>query len=289
MTRNYLLVTPVKNEEESLPKLITSISKQLTRPILWLIVDDGSTDKCPEIIKKASEENAWIKSIQLKEGPRDVNLHYGHVCIVGFENAIKIAGDLGFNYGYIALLDADMWIHPDYFSTLIEYMEKDNKIGIASGNIWSLINDEYVEEKRWHDFPSGGARIWTRKCFEETGGYELKIGTDSISTARAKLKGWKTINIVAVRAYQSRSVYSAEGEWKGYKKSGEADYYLRCHPIVIAGRTCIMILRKKVIPGISYAWGYVNASLIGLPRLDDEELERYFRTKSIRTFLRDSK
>ena len=55
-SRRYIVVTPCRNEEKKLPNLVQSITAQTIRPALWVIVDDGSTDKTGEII---SECGIW--------------------------------------------------------------------------------------------------------------------------------------------------------------------------------------------------------------------------------------
>ena len=64
MNRQYIVVTPCRNEEKNLPNLMQSMTAQTIKPALWVIVDDGSTDRTPEIIEKAKEKYDWIKSIR---------------------------------------------------------------------------------------------------------------------------------------------------------------------------------------------------------------------------------
>lgn len=48
-SRRYIVVTPCRNEEKNLPNLVQSMTVQTIRSVFWVIVDDGSTDKTPEI------------------------------------------------------------------------------------------------------------------------------------------------------------------------------------------------------------------------------------------------
>jgi glycosyltransferase involved in cell wall biosynthesis len=48
---NYVLVSPVKNEERYLETTIQSVLHQTVKPSRWIIVDDGSRDRTGEIIK----------------------------------------------------------------------------------------------------------------------------------------------------------------------------------------------------------------------------------------------
>ena len=85
----YILVTPVKNEETSIACCVQSILEQTVRPILWLIVDDGSTDKTPAILNDIVGKYQWIRIINLAECERDLGIHYSFVCKLCFNCAIE--------------------------------------------------------------------------------------------------------------------------------------------------------------------------------------------------------
>ena len=59
--KKYLIVTPCKNEEKYIPKLITSVLKQDIKPKLWIFMNDGSTDNTLKLMKHAAKNNNWIK------------------------------------------------------------------------------------------------------------------------------------------------------------------------------------------------------------------------------------
>ncbi|MGH9678804.1 MAG: glycosyltransferase family 2 protein, partial [Candidatus Acidiferrales bacterium] len=53
----YALVTPVRDEERYIGGMIDSLLKQSVLPKRWIIVDDGSTDKTPEIVEGYARGN----------------------------------------------------------------------------------------------------------------------------------------------------------------------------------------------------------------------------------------
>ena len=85
----YILITPAKNEEYSIPDVLQSIINQTIRPLMWIIVDDGSTDNTPKIIKDFEIKYKWIKTIRLPSRDRDITHHYSYVCKKGFDTAIQ--------------------------------------------------------------------------------------------------------------------------------------------------------------------------------------------------------
>src|SRR2546426_1031255 len=47
---SYVLITPARNEEAHIERTIKSVVSQTLRPLKWVIVSDGSTDRTDEIV-----------------------------------------------------------------------------------------------------------------------------------------------------------------------------------------------------------------------------------------------
>jgi glycosyltransferase involved in cell wall biosynthesis len=57
MKTTYLIVvTPARNEENMLPDLAMDMTNQSVKPVVWVIVDDGSNDKTWLRIKDLENE-----------------------------------------------------------------------------------------------------------------------------------------------------------------------------------------------------------------------------------------
>jgi glycosyltransferase involved in cell wall biosynthesis len=251
-SRRYIVVTPCRNEEKNLSNLVQSILAQAIRPALWVIVDDGSTDKTREIIAEAEKNYGWIKGVHLEEHKDYMGTHISYVCDNGFEFAKEYCNQKDIPYGYIALVDADNILEERYFEKLIEEFEKDEKLGIASGNsasadidnlldvlraknpevtvmdseFWQLWSSSFMQiQNSREDLPMGSARMWRRECFEETGGYLPVALPDSVSNAKAKMKGWRTKRFMDIRIAE-RPGLEKQGLWKGYKEKGESLFFM---------------------------------------------------------------
>ena len=273
----YFVVTPVKNEEKSLPFTIRSIEEQTVKPILWVIVDDGSTDNTPKIIEDAKRRHDWIQSIRLKEGERDLKIHYAYVCKTGLDFAIKYCNERKIEYKYIALVEADMILEDSYFENLIKEFEKDPKLGIASGGVWVCINGKETQIKLRKDLAFGSHRLWRKKCFEETGGYPLTHAVDSVSNVKAKLRGWKVKQFEKYKGVQTRMTGSAEGLWKGWKIRGEGAYYFNAHPFFVILKSIRYLFKKPYYIGLAYFIGYFSSYIGRKEQTDDEEIMHYYR------------
>lgn len=285
---DYILVTPCKNEEDSLPKLTESVINQTIRPNLWVIVDDGSTDKTPAILKEVTRKYNWIKTIRLNEAPRDLGIHVSHVYRQGFDYAINYCLDYSVNYIYFGVVDADIILETNYFEALISEFEKNPRLGICSGRIGNIVEGKILWSDYRNDLPSGGARLWRKKCFEETDKYLLTCSPDSVSNVKAKIKGWETRQYEHITAVSTRPYASAQGQWIGYKKLGSNNYFIGYNPthVLLKGMT-LLYSRKgyfKTGIGIAYIYGYLACYLKHGPRIDDKEVLNYY-DKRLRNIL----
>ena len=279
---SYILITPSKNEEENLPKLIESVVNQTIIPSLWVIVDDGSTDNSSSIIKDAMKKHGYIRSIRLKEGSRDLGIHYAYVCKQGFDYATKFCENNDINYNYVSLLDADIQLGKSYFEKLIKEFERNPKLGIASGDIYYQTDDGLCWEKTRRDLPRGANRIWRRICFEETEGFKIVHSPDTVSNIKAKLRGWETKQFKDIISIQTRPTSSAEGLWKGYKIKGEGAYYLRCHPLHVLLKGLKYLLQPRFYLSFAYFSGYLSGFIQRKRRIEDEEIKNYFRKQRLK-------
>ena len=155
---SYILVTPTKNEEKNLPGLIQSVIKQSIKPVVWVIVDDGSTDNTSNILSEAREKHDWIQVVQLKEHRRDLGKHYAYVCNAGFNFAIEHCKTHNLQYDYIGLLDADMILEPEFYNELIEKFEENPELGIVSGSVYYDDGNKLTMENDREDLPLGDVR-----------------------------------------------------------------------------------------------------------------------------------
>ena len=301
--RQYIVVTPCRNEEKNLSNLIQSVIAQTIRPVLWVIVDDCSTDKTSEMISAAKEKYGWIKGIHLSEHKEYMGTHFAHVCNKGFEFAKDYCNENGIPYGYIASVDADNILEKGYFEKLIEKFEKDEKLGIASGDsifadiekilgelrtknpsvtvmddtFWQIgdYNLSQIQKIR-EDLPMGSARLWRKKCFEETKGFLPVPMPDSVSNAMAKSKNWKTRRFVDIRVIE-RPVMGKRGSWTGYKENG-GSYFFLGQPLYIAVLKSLKYTFKRPhYIGVAYLYGYLKSFIMGEERVEDYEVRHYYK------------
>ena len=70
-----VVISPARNEERLLPAAIASMVAQTLKPVQWVIVDDGSTDRSPAIADEFCDEDGRFKCIHLSR-------NFGHQAAV---------------------------------------------------------------------------------------------------------------------------------------------------------------------------------------------------------------
>jgi glycosyltransferase involved in cell wall biosynthesis len=279
MFYKYILVTCCKDEGGNLSRLIDSISSQTIRPVLWIIMDDGSTDNTPSIIKEAKEKYDWIQSIELKGRKRDLGLHLSGVMKKGFDHAVLYCEERGLEYNFLGNVDGDLTLDKTFFENLMNEFKKDPRLGIASGGTKNIIGSRTVHAKISLDEPSGGHMLIRRECFEECGGIPISYSVDSVLKAKARLRGWKTGRFERNIATEIRDVGAAEGYWRGNIIFGKGEYYINYNPIHVLIKGIIYSLRKPHYRGIAYTLGYFSCIIGRKKQTDDDEIKQYFWNK----------
>src|SRR5262245_8735918 len=59
----YVVITPARKEAEHLADTIASMAQQTVLPVLWVIVNDGSSDGTKEIVDTAVSKYPWIRDV----------------------------------------------------------------------------------------------------------------------------------------------------------------------------------------------------------------------------------
>jgi glycosyltransferase involved in cell wall biosynthesis len=63
-TPRYVIVSPVKDEERYVDLTLRSVTGQSLKPAIWVIVDDGSVDATPEIIRRYIPSNPFLRLVR---------------------------------------------------------------------------------------------------------------------------------------------------------------------------------------------------------------------------------
>lgn len=281
----YIVVTPAKNEADRLPKLIRSITFQSVKPILWVIVDDESTDGTVSLLKQTQSRHRFIRVISSKERRIRPDLdRYGIIVKRGIDFAIQQCKENHVKPDYIAIVDADMILEKEYFRKLIDAFEHNPKLGIVSGAIFDRYKNKLILRRNLDNKPifTAAAMMFSKKCYEEIGGFPATVGPENVAVIKAINRNWEVKCISDARGVHTRPLpASIADKWRKFSKSGETYYRLKYHPInaMLTGiyfTFCGPYGSGPSIAGPAYLFGYVKSFLSGRENVQDPEVLNYF-------------
>jgi glycosyltransferase involved in cell wall biosynthesis len=270
-----VIVSPCRNEESTLERTIACMRAQTRPPDLWVIVDDGSRDRTPQILERAASETSWIRVVtRADRGSRRL----GGGVIDAFYGGLEQV-DIG--YDFVAKMDVDLEFSERYLERLLEHFGTDPRLAAASGKVYRREGDRLVEEYIIDEMVAGQFKLYRRTAFEKIGGFVRELMWDGIDFHRARMEGYRTaslpdpeLRILHLRLMGStdRSVYHGRLRW------GEGQWFMgSCLPYVVASGVFRMREKPYVIGGLLIVMGFLIAALRRTPRYDDVRFRRSLR------------
>lgn len=281
----YVIISPVRDEQEYLVKTLESIVRQTIRPTEWIIVNDGSRDRTGEIAEVCANDHPWISVIHRSDrGQRVPGSGVMEAFYCGYES-LKSR-----DWEFIVKLDGDVGLERDYFERCFQRFKKDPKLGICGAMMYRIANGKLEVEAHPLFHVRGPIKLYKRACWDAIGGLIKAPGWDTADELKANMLGWRTASLPDLKAIHYRPTGAAQGSWRDGVKNGKADYITGYHPLFMTAK-CIKRLFQKpyAIDAIAHAYGYVNAILERTPQVEDPALIRYVRREQIkRLLLRES-
>lgn len=216
----YVIITPVKDEERFIGRTIESVTGQTLKPSRWVIVDDGSRDRTPDLIRPFCERYPWIRLIEIRRGPER---RTGFAEVSAFRSGYETLKHLDFEY--VVKLDGDVAFGTDYFEKLLERFEKDETLGIASGIYFEEGKKGWKAVTMPEYHAAGASKVVRRRCFEMIGGFLTTPEWDSADQIKAFALGWKTCHFKEIPFFHLKQEGSGIGHLKTNRRHGET-YYL---------------------------------------------------------------
>ena len=274
----YVIVTPVRDEEKHLEATIASVCAQTIRPAEWMIVNDGSTDRTGEIIDRAAAQSPWIRGVHRsnrgyrKSGGGVVDAFYD-----GY-NALRCE-----DWEFIVKLDGDLSFSPDYFMSCFEHFREEPQLGIGGGDIYHQFGQELKLQVNPKFHVRGATKIYRRACWEAIGGLWRAPGWDTIDEVKANMLGWKTYSFEELHLIHHRFTGSADGLVRDCVKHGVVCYICGYHPLFIIASCFLRLARKPFIVGsFAIAYGFLKCHFTDTKQVDDSKLVNYLRAQQLK-------
>jgi glycosyltransferase involved in cell wall biosynthesis len=283
MPCKYCLVTPAFNEAQYIETTIQGVLAQTVLPQAWVIVDDGSTDDTPAIIKHYAAQHPWIQYVRReKDAGQSYYASNVYAILTGLERIKENDGD------FLAILDADISLPPDYYARILSQFEKDTKLGIASGVYVDRIGDNKFR-KVLNDRRSTpkALMVFRKECYKEIGGFlAMKYGgEDTVACFTARMKGWKVWSFPDIVAIHNKPVGSghAASILKIRFRQGYGEFFLATHPLFMLLKSLRRCAKEPpyIIGGLVRLAGYISACFSHEKRQMPDEVIRYIQKEQV--------
>jgi biofilm PGA synthesis N-glycosyltransferase PgaC len=276
---SYIIITPVRNERENLPRTIESMVAQTVRPALWVLVDDGSGDGTAGIVDEAAARHPWITAVHREDRGHRLP---GTGVVDAFYDGLARVGDPCFDF--LVKFDADLAFEPDYFESCFRRFARHPRLGIGGGAVCGRQADGLVIESAGDPafHVRGATKIYRRACWDELGGLIRAPGWDTVDELTANMLGWETMTFPELRVHQLKATGSADGRWRNWVKNGVANYNTGYHPLFMAAKCARRLFRPPYgLGGAGLAWGFFKAWVMRAPRPVEPELVAYVRRQQM--------
>ncbi len=180
------IVCPVHNQEKYLEQTIISVLGQTSKDFEFLILDDGSTDKTADIIKKYSHDKRLRYKYQNNIGKN----------LDAFDKLIQTLQDET-NSTYIARIDGDDIMYPHRIKNQLDAFEQNEHLSISYTNISGIVDSgksahRKINNSTLNTLPSKSISremydtnfilhptiMMKRKDIEEMGGFQTPYASD---------------------------------------------------------------------------------------------------------------
>jgi biofilm PGA synthesis N-glycosyltransferase PgaC len=268
----YALVTPVRDEAQALPRLANSVFEQSVLPEKWIIVDTGSTDETPRLVRRLAEKAAWILPTSIDKLP----LARGGPIVRAFSRGLELvvpATDI------IVKLDADITVPPTFFESIRNRFAFIEDLGIASGSLYEWDHGAWRRQKGGTDnFLRGACRAYRWQCLSEILPLEERIGWDGLDLVKARIRGWKIEQFEDLPFRHHRRLGQRDrSRLESWYAVGEAAHYMGYRPYYAVLRS--LFQARRDVRATALIAGFVIASLCRRQRHADPRVLSYVRSK----------
>jgi biofilm PGA synthesis N-glycosyltransferase PgaC len=262
-----------------------SIVTQTRRPLRWVVVDDGSSDRTAAIVREYELDHPWIELISL---PARTGRDFSQKVRAVNTGLERVAG---LEFEVVVNMDADVSFAPGYMEFLIQKFVADPALGV-SGTPFTEAGgyDSTRDSFEGDQYVAGPCQLFRRRCFREIGGYVANPagGVDWIAVMTARMRGWKVQAFADKRFHHHRPMGTAgKGRVAAQFSYGQKDYYLGGSPVWQLFRAAYRMAKPPLVTGgLALLLGYGWAAVRRVERPVTPELMHFHRQDQLRKLRR---
>ncbi len=283
----YIIITPVKNEEKYIRKTLESISLQTYRPKRWIIVDDGSNDSTLSIIMEYDKKFDWITLISIDN--ISAQKQGGTKVVRAFYKGYELIKEDKFDV--ICKIDGDLLFPNNYFERImLEYNNNEN-MGVCGGICVIEEDNKLIPEKYNLNSLRGPIKSYRKSCFDEIGGIMHTFNWDTIDNIMALYYNWEILIIPELKVIHLKPTSTdINNGLKFYYSDGIEDNKIGYNFLVIFIKVCFLTVRKPFIIGaFIYLFGFTRGKLRKDKKIFQKELRKFASKYKHNHFIKEIK
>lgn len=184
----FLIIIPAHNEENNLPFTLDSLQRQNFKDFKIVVVNDGSTDRTSEVIKKYTENDGRFETINLQKSAHQP----GSKVVAAFKKGLSTQNLDEFDV--ICKFDSDIILEENYLQTVANAFIENPDYGLVGGLLYVEKNEEWVYEGNSNKHHvRGPMKAYKKECFLQIGGLRETLGWDNIDAILLQNSGWKEV------------------------------------------------------------------------------------------------
>lgn len=268
----YYIIIPTYNEEKFIALTLQSIVEQTVLPSKVVVVNDGSTDKTEEIIQSFCDNYSFISLV--KKTSDAIHLP-GSKVIQAFQKGLETLDD---HYDIMLKIDADLIFPSNYFETIIQHFQSDERIGMVGGFCYIERNGEWILENLTDkDHIRGALKAYRKETFLQIGGLKPAMGWDTVDELLCKFYNWKVVTDESLHVKHLKPTGASYNKAARYKQ-GEAFYSLGYGFFITAIASLKLAMRKgKPLLFMDYIKGFWKAKSAKKELLVTREQAKFIR------------
>lgn len=268
----YYLIIPTYNEEKFISLTLQSLVEQTVLPSKVVVVNDNSTDNTAAIIEEFAKKYPWISLVNKISNA----IHLpGSKVIQAFHEGEKHIDE---NYDILVKIDADLIFPSNYFETIINHFQSDDRIGMVGGFCYIEKNGDWILENLTDkDHIRGALKAYRKATFKEIGGLKPAMGWDTVDELLCKFYNWKIVTDESLQVKHLKPTGARYDKTARYKQ-GEAFYTLGYGFLITAIASAkLAMMKKKPLLFIDYLKGFWKAKIAKKPLLVTTEQAKFIR------------
>ncbi|MET3037544.1 glycosyltransferase [Chryseobacterium sp. NRRL B-14859] len=184
----FLIIIPAHNEENNLSFTLDSLQRQSQKDFKVVVVNDGSTDRTSEVIRKYTGIDSRFETIALQKSEHQP----GSKVVHAFKNGLQTQSVDAFDI--ICKFDADIILPENYLEAVENAFINNPEYGLVGGLLYVEKDGKWVYEGNSNKHHvRGPMKAYRKECFIQMGGLRETLGWDNIDAILLKNKGWQEI------------------------------------------------------------------------------------------------